>query len=371
MLPFHHFTLSQGGTIMEKQKISLTGDRPTGSLHYGHYVGSLRNRVLMQDDNSITERYVMIADLQGLTDNASNPQKISDNILNVMLDYLAVGLSPDKTTFFLQSHIPALTELPMYYSNLVTIARLKRNPTVKTEMQSKSMTSTNVPVGFFTYPISQAADITSVNATIVPVGADQLPMIEQTREIVRTFNRIYGKGEDILCEPNAVIPDNLDNGRLIGIDGKTKMSKSLNNCIYLKDSADTIREKVQRMYTDPKHLRISDPGNTEGNPVFIYLQAFCKDEHFPMFCPAYNNLLEMKEHYTRGGLGDKVVKQFLTDVLICEFSSIYNQRNHWKSHIDDVIQILYEGTKKTRTVTDQNLEKIRSAIGIMDFNKYI
>lgn len=354
---------------MKKRVISLTGDRPTGALHYGHYVGSLKNRVLMQDNSSIDERYVMIADLQGLTDNADNPEKISKNIINVMLDYLAVGLSPEKTTFFLQSHIPALTELPMYYSNLVSIARLKRNPTVKAEMQSKSMTSLNVPVGFFTYPISQAADITSVNATLVPVGVDQLPMIEQTREIVRTFNRLYGKGEEILNEPEAVLPDNLDNGRLVGTDGKAKMSKSLNNCIFLKDSADVIIEKVQGMYTDPGHLRISDPGKTEGNPVFIYLRAFCKDEHFAEFCPSYNNLQEMEAHYQMGGLGDKIVKKFLIDVLIYEFSPIYHQHKYWESHIDDVIQILSEGTKYTKEITNANLEKIRDSIGIMNFNK--
>lgn len=354
---------------MKNKEISLTGDRPTGALHYGHYVGSLKNRVLMQSDNSIDERYVMIADLQGLTDNADNPSKISENIINVMLDYLAVGLTPDKTTFFLQSHIPALTELPMYYSNLVSIARLKRNPTVKAEMQSKSMTSSNVPVGFFTYPISQAADITSVNATIVPVGVDQLPMIEQTREIVRTFNRLYGKGKDVLNEPKAVLPDNLDNGRLVGTDGKAKMSKSLNNCIYLKDSEDVIKEKVQRMYTDPGHLKISDPGKTKGNPVFIYLKAFCRDEHFTELCPSYNNLQEMEEHYQKGGLGDKTVKKFLTDVLIYEFSPIYQQHKYWEAHIDDAIQILYEGTKFTKEITNMNLEKIRSSIGIMNFNK--
>lgn len=355
---------------MKKREVSLTGDRPTGPLHYGHFVGSLRNRVLMQDDDSIAERYVMIADLQGLTDNADNPEKISQNIINVMLDYLAVGLSPEKTIFFLQSQIPALSELPMFYSNLVTVARLKRNPTVKAEMQSKSMTSANVPVGFFTYPISQAADITSVNATIVPVGVDQLPMIEQTREIVRTFNRIYGKGKEILNEPRAVLPENMDNGRLVGIDGKAKMSKSLNNCIYLKDSADIIREKVRGMYTDPGHLRVSDPGKTEENPVFIYLRAFSKNEHFKEFCPSYSNLCEMEEHYKKGGLGDKIVKQFLTEVLICEFDPVYKRRMYWERHIDEVIQILYEGIEHTRNVTNENLEKIRSAIGIMDFHKF-
>lgn len=355
---------------MKNREVSLTGDRPTGPLHYGHFVGSLRNRVSMQNDNSISERYVMIADLQGLTDNADNPEKISQNIINVMLDYLAVGLVPEKTIFFLQSQIPALSELSMYYSNLVTVARLKRNPTVKAEMQSKSMTSANVPVGFFTYPISQAADITSVNATMVPVGVDQLPMIEQTREIVRTFNRVYGKGEEILNEPRAVLPEKADNGRLVGIDGKAKMSKSLNNCIYIKDSADVIREKVRSMYTDPGHLRVSDPGKTEKNPVFIYLRVFCKDEHFKEFCPVYSNLSEMEEHYQKGGLGDKVVKQFLTDVLIYEFDPVYKRRVYWEDHIDDVIQMLYEGTRYTRNVTNENLGKIRATIGIMNFDRF-
>lgn len=353
-----------------KKEVSLTGDRPTGALHYGHFVGSLKNRVLMQEDENIGQRYVMIADLQGLTDNADNPQKISDNIKNVMLDYLAVGLTPEKTTFFLQSQIPALTELPMYYSNLVSVARLKRNPTVKAEMQSKSMTSGNVPVGFFTYPISQAADITCVNATVVPVGEDQLPMIEQTREIVRTFNRLYGHGKEILCEPRAVLPTNLSNGRLVGIDGRAKMSKSLNNCIYLKDSEDEIRKKVKSMFTDPGHLKVSDPGKTEGNPVFIYLKAFCEDKHFKEFCPDYSNLTEMEMHYQKGGLGDGTVKRFLTDVLIHEFSPIYYRRKYWEAHVDDAIQILYEGTQKTKDITNDNLEKIRSSIGIMSFKNF-
>lgn len=352
---------------MIKNEISLTGDRPTGALHYGHYVGSLKSRVALQNNDSIAARYVMIADLQALTDNADNPQKIAENILNVMCDYLAVGLSPDKTTFFLQSHVPALTELPMYYSNLVSVARLQRNPTVKAEMQSKSMTSGSVPVGFFTYPISQAADITCVGATVVPVGEDQLPMIEQTREIVHTFNRLYGKGETILVEPVAILPENTLNGRLVGTDGKAKMSKSLNNCIYLKDTADIIRSKVKGMFTDPTHLRINDPGNTEDNPVFIYLRSFCTDEHFQAFCPAYQNLAEMEAHYRRGGLGDGTVKRFLTDVLIAEFEPIYTQRLQWRQHLNDVKDILYKGTKETIEVTNKTLEAVRSAIGIMKF----
>lgn len=352
---------------MIKNEISLTGDRPTGALHYGHYVGSLKSRVALQNNDSITARYVMIADLQALTDNADNPQKITENILNVMCDYLAVGLSPDKTTFFLQSHIPALTELPMYYSNLVSVARLQRNPTVKAEMQSKSMTSGSVPVGFFTYPISQAADITCVGATVVPVGEDQLPMIEQTREIVHTFNRVYGNGKNILAEPVAILPENALNGRLVGTDGKAKMSKSLNNCIYLKDTADIIRSKVKGMFTDPKHLRINDPGNTEDNPVFIYLRSFCADKHFQAFCPAYQNLAEMEAHYRRGGLGDGTVKKFLTDVLIAEFEPIYTQRLQWEQHLNDVKDILYKGTKETIEVTNKTLEAVRSAIGIMKF----
>lgn len=350
---------------MDVKKISLTGDRPTGSLHYGHYVGSLKSRVKIQEDDSIDERYVMIADLQALTDNSDNPAKIARNIKNVMLDYLSVGINPEKTTFFLQSQIPALTELPMYYSNLVTVARLKRNPTVKAEMQSKSMTSTSMPVGFFTYPISQAADITCVNANIVPVGEDQLPMIEQTRDIVRTFNHIYGNGESILIEPEAVLPERAANGRLVGTDGKAKMSKSLGNCIYLKDNADVIRAKVKKMYTDPNHLRVSAPGDTENNPVFIYLRAFCIDDDFKMFCPAYENLDEMEAHYRRGGLGDVVVKKFLTDVLIREFSDIYTRHIYWESHSDEAVDILREGTLKTIEVTNKNLTRIRNAIGIM------
>lgn len=352
---------------MMKKEISLTGDRPTGALHYGHYVGSLANRVLLQENPTIDKKYVMIADLQALTDNAENPKKIADNILNVMCDYLAVGLDPAKTTFFLQSHIPALTELPMYYSNLVSVARLQRNPTVKAEMQTKSMTSGSVPVGFFTYPISQAADITCVGATVVPVGEDQLPMIEQTREIVRTFNRIYGNGEAILTEPTAVLPENLLNGRLVGTDGKAKMSKSLNNCIYLKDDADIIKEKVKGMFTDPNHLRVNDPGNTEDNPVFIYLRSFCKDKHFQMFCPEYQNLGEMEAHYRRGGLGDGKVKKFLTDVLISEFEPIYTRRREYEKHLDEVKDILAEGTKEVVEVTNGTLERVREAIGIMKF----
>lgn len=352
---------------MTKNEISLTGDRPTGALHYGHYVGSLKSRVALQNKSSISERYVMIADLQALTDNADNPEKIAENILNVMCDYLAVGLSPDRTTFFLQSHIPALTELPMYYSNLVSVARLQRNPTVKAEMQSKRMTSGSVPVGFFTYPISQAADITCVGATVVPVGEDQLPMIEQTREIVHIFNRLYGKGKSILTEPVAILPENALDGRLVGTDGKAKMSKTLNNCIYLKDTADTIRAKVKGMFTDPRHLKIDDPGNTEENPVFIYLRSFCSDEHFKTFCPTYQNLAEMEAHYRKGGLGDGIVKKFLADVLIAEFEPVYTRRMEWEQHLDDVKDILYKGTKKTIEITNRTLETVRSAIGIMQF----
>ena len=351
---------------MNKEKVSLTGDRPTGSLHYGHYVGSLKSRVSIQEDDTFSKRFVMIADLQALTDNADQPNKIKDNIRNVILDYLSVGLTPDKTIFFLQSQIPALTELPMYYSNLVTVSRLQRNPTVKSEMQSKRMTDSSIPVGFFTYPISQAADITCVNATVVPVGADQLPMIEQTKEIVRTFNRIYGDGNDILVEPEAMLPEREDNGRLVGIDGKAKMSKSLHNCIYLKDNADTIREKVRTMYTDPSHLRISDPGDTENNPVFIYLRAFCTDDDFKLFNSCYNSLQEMELHYRKGGLGDVKVKEFLFNVLIREFETIYKRHEYWERHVDDAIEILREGTKQTITLTNINLERVRQAIGIMD-----
>ena len=292
------------------KKIILTGDRPTGPLHIGHYVGSLRKRVELQESGEY-QQFVMIADLQALTDNADNPAKIRENILEVMLDYLAVGLTPQKTTFLIQSQIPALYELPMLYSNLVTVSRLQRNPTIKSEIKMRKFEN-NLPVGFFTYPISQAADITAFKAKYVPVGVDQLPMIEQTREIVNSFNRIYKS--DVLVEPEAVLPDKEVCYRFVGTDGNSKMSKSLGNCIYLKDDELTIKNKIMGMFTDPNHLKISDPGKVEGNPVFIYLKAFATDDHFKKYLPEYNNLKELEEHYSRGGLGDMKVKKFLNEI---------------------------------------------------------
>ena len=294
-----------------KKKIILTGDRPTGRLHVGHYVGSLKRRVELQNSGEFDDIFIMIADAQALTDNADNPEKVRQNIIEVALDYLSCGLDPAKSTLFIQSQVPELTELSFYYMNLVTVSRLQRNPTVKNEIKMRNFEA-NIPVGFFTYPISQAADITAFKATTVPVGEDQLPMIEQTREIVRSFNRIYGEA---LVEPDVLLPDNKACLRLPGIDGKAKMSKSLNNCIYLSDSEDEVKKKIMSMFTDPNHLRVEDPGCVEGNPVFIYLDAFCRDEHFEKFWPEYKNLDEVKAHYMRGGLGDVKIKKFLNNIM--------------------------------------------------------
>ena len=343
--------------------IILTGDRPTGSLHLGHYVGSLRKRVELQNTGKF-DQFVMIADLQALTDNADNPEKIRQNILEVMLDYLAVGLEPDKTTFFVQSHIPALYELPMYYSNLVTMSRLERNPTIKSEIKMRNF-ERNLPVGFMTYPISQAADITAFKAKYVPVGEDQLPMLEQAREIVNSFNRIYKC--DILVEPEAVLPDNASCNRLVGTDGNTKMSKSLGNCIYLKDDEKTLKNKIMSMYTDPTHINVSDPGHTEGNPVFIYLDAFSKPEHFAEYLPEYQNLQELKDHYTRGGLGDVKVKKFLNNVLQEELGPIRERRKMWEQRIPDVYDILKEGTKAAKAKAEQTLHDVKAAMKINYF----
>ena len=293
-------------------KIILTGDRPTGKLHVGHYVGSLRRRVELQNSGEFDKIYIMIADAQALTDNADNPEKVRQNILEVALDYLSCGLDPEKSTIFIQSQIPELCELSFYYMNLVTVSRLQRNPTVKSEIQMRNFEA-SIPVGFFTYPISQAADITAFKATTVPVGEDQMPMIEQCKEIVHKFNSVYG---ETLTEPEIVLPSNKSCLRLPGIDGKAKMSKSLGNCIYLSDEEDVVKKKVMSMFTDPNHLRVEDPGQVEGNPVFIYLDAFCRPEHFQEFLPDYQNLDELKAHYTRGGLGDVKVKKFLNNVLL-------------------------------------------------------
>lgn len=348
------------------KKIILTGDRPTGALHLGHYVGSLKKRVELQNTGDY-EQFILIADLQALTDNAENPAKIRENIIEVVLDYLAVGIDPDKSTIFIQSHIPALFELPMYYSNLVTMARLERNPTIKTEIQMRNF-QRDIPVGFMTYPISQAADITAFNADYVPVGNDQLPMIEQTRDIVSSFNRIY---KEVLVEPKAILPDNESCYRLVGTDGNSKMSKSLNNCIYLKDEADVLKKKVMGMFTDPNHLRVEDPGQVEGNPVFMYLDVFCTDELFKKYCSDYNNLAEMKAHYQRGGLGDVKVKRLLNDVLQDILTPIRERRKYYEERKPEILEILKKGTDHAIAVTNETLNKVREAIGINYFNDQI
>ena len=346
------------------KEIILTGDRPTGALHLGHYVGSLRKRVELQNTGKY-DTFVMIADLQALTDNADNPEKIRQNILNVMLDYLAVGLTPEKTTFLVQSHIPALYELPMYYSNLVTMSRLERNPTIKNEIKMRDF-ERSIPVGFMTYPISQAADITAFKAKYVPVGEDQLPMLEQAREIVNSFNRIYNC--DILVEPQAVLPDNASCNRLVGTDGNTKMSKSLGNCIYLKDDEKTLKTKIMSMFTDPTHINVSDPGHTEGNPVFIYLEAFSKEEDFAEFLPEYKNLDEMKEHYEKGGLGDMKCKKFLNSVMQQFLAPIRTRREEFEKDKGELLNILRKGTVHAIEVSNETVAEVRNAIGINYFN---
>ncbi len=347
---------------MEK-RIILTGDRPTGRLHLGHFVGSLRNRVKMQNEGNYDEMYIMIADAQALTDNADNPEKIRENIIEVALDYLSVGLDPKKVTIFIQSQVSALTELTFFYSNLVTVSRLQRNPTVKNEIKLRNFEA-NIPVGFFTYPISQAADITAFKANIVPVGEDQLPMIEQTREIVRSFNRIYDK---VLVEPNAVLPDTKAALRLPGIDGNAKMSKSLGNGIYLADDKETVRKKIMSMYTDPNHIRIEDPGNTKNNPVFTYLEAFVKEEDFAKFLPEYHNLKELKEHYERGGLGDVKIKKFLWEVIDNILEPIREKRAFYEARIDEVYEMLRIGSIKANEKANQTLKEVKSAMKINYF----
>ena len=349
---------------MKDKIITLTGDRPTGPLHIGHYVGSLRKRVEIQNSGKYNQ-FVMIADLQALTDNADNLEKIRENVMEVMLDYLAAGLEPDKTTFVLQSAIPALYELPMYYSNLVTVARLQRNPTIKNEIKLRNFEN-NIPVGFFTYPISQAADITAFGAKYVPVGDDQLPMIEQTREIVNSFNRIYKT--DTLVLPEAILPDNETCSRLPGTDGNAKMSKSLGNCIYLKDSNEEIKRKIMGMYTDPNHIRVDDPGDTKNNTVFIYLEAFATDEHFKKYLPEYKNLDELKAHYERGGLGDMKVKRFLNDVMQEVMEPIRNRREEYEKRKPEVFEMLRQGTLKGIEHTNVILNKVKKDIGIDYFD---
>lgn len=346
------------------KKIILTGDRPTGRLHVGHYAGSLKRRVELQNSGNYEKTFIMIADAQALTDNADNPEKIRQNLMEVALDYLSCGLNPKKSTIFVQSQIAELCELSFYYMNLVTVSRLQRNPTVKSEILQRNF-ETSIPVGFFTYPISQAADITAFKATTVPVGEDQLPMIEQTKEIVRKFNSVYG---DTLVEPEALIPDNKACLRLPGTDGKAKMSKSLNNCIYLSDSPDEIRTKVMSMYTDPNHLRVEDPGQVEGNPVFIYLDAFCRQEHFGRYMPDYAGLEELKAHYMRGGLGDVKVKKFLNQVLQEELEPIRKRRMELEKDIPAIFSMLKEGSEKARETAAATLDEVRSSMRINYFD---
>ncbi|NDO50994.1 tryptophan--tRNA ligase [Lachnospiraceae bacterium MD335] len=344
-------------------KIILTGDRPTGRLHIGHYVGSLRQRVELQNSGEFDKIYIMIADAQALTDNFENPEKVRQNVIEVALDYLAVGLDPAKATLFIQSQISELTELTFYYMNLVTVARLQRNPTVKNEIQLRNFEA-SIPVGFFTYPISQAADITFCKANVVPVGEDQLPMIEQTKEIVHKFNSVYAPENPVLVEPKALIPKADACKRLPGTDGKAKMSKSLGNCIYLADSADEVRTKIMSMYTDPLHLQVSDPGHLEGNTVFTYLDAFAKDEHFARYCPDYANLDEMKAHYQRGGLGDVKVKKFLNNVVQEELEPIRKRRAEYEKDIPEIYNILKNGSNAAREAAAQTLSEVKNAMKI-------
>ena len=346
------------------KKVILTGDRPTGRLHVGHYVGSLSERVKLQNSGNYDEIYIMIADAQALTDNAEHPEKVRQNIIQVALDYLACGIDPDKSTIFIQSMVPELTELTFYYMNLVTVARVQRNPTVKSEIQMRNFEA-SIPVGFFCYPISQAADITAFRATAVPVGEDQLPMLEQCKEIVHKFNTVYG---ETLTEPEIVLPSNKACLRLPGIDGKAKMSKSLRNCIYLSDEADEVKKKVMSMFTDPNHLRVQDPGNVDGNPVFIYLDAFCKPEYFPEFLPDYQNLDELKDHYKRGGLGDVKVKKFLNNVLQAELGPIRERRKMWEQRIPDVYDILREGSKVAEAKAAETLRDVKASMKINYFD---
>mgnify|MGYP001029834696 CR=1 FL=1 len=344
------------------KNIILTGDRPTGRLHLGHYVGSLKRRVELQNSGLYDEINVLIADDQALTDNADNPGKIRENIINVVLDYLSVGIDPTKSTICVQSALPALHALTFYYLNLVTTARLSRNPTVKAEIQMRGFADEGLPTGFFAYPVSQAADITAFNATVVPVGEDQLPMLEQTREIVEKFNRIYGQ---TLVMPKAMIPENETQRRLPGVDGKAKMSKSLGNCIYLSDTAATVKKQINgKMFTDPQHLQISDPGHIEGNVVFTYLDAFCNDEHFAQFLPEYANLDEMKAHYMCGGLGDGTCKKFLFNVLEETLAPIRAARAKWEKNIDGVYDIIRDGTAKAVERTNETLARVRKAMRI-------
>lgn len=345
-------------------KIILTGDRPTGRLHVGHYVGSLRRRVELQNSGEYEKVYIMIADAQALTDNAEQPEKVRQNIVEVALDYMSCGLDPQKSTMFIQSMVPELTELSFYYMNLVTVSRLQRNPTVKSEIKMRNFES-SIPVGFFTYPISQAADITAFKATTVPAGEDQEPMIEQTREIVRKFNSVYG---EVLVEPDILLPDNKACLRLPGIDGKAKMSKSLGNCIYLSDTEEDVRKKIMSMYTDPNHLRVEDPGQIEGNTVFTYLDAFSRPEHFEEYLPDYKSLDELKAHYQRGGLGDVKVKKFLNSVMQEELAPIRAKRKELEKDIPYVYEVLKKGSEEAEKVAAGTLDDVRKAMKINYFD---
>lgn len=345
-------------------KVILTGDRPTGKLHVGHYVGSLKRRVELQNSGAFEKIFIMIADAQALTDNAENPEKVRQNIIEVALDYLACGLDPKKSTLFIQSQIPQLCELSFYYMNLVTVSRLQRNPTVKSEIVMRNFEA-SIPVGFFTYPISQAADITAFKANTVPVGEDQMPMIEQTREIVHKFNAVYG---ETLVEPEILLPDNQACLRLPGTDGKAKMSKSLGNCIYLAEEADEVKKKVMSMYTDPNHLKVEDPGSLEGNTVFIYLDAFSKEEHFERYLPDYANLEELKAHYQRGGLGDVKVKKFLNNVLQETLEPIRTRRKELQKDIPYIYEVLKKGSQEAERAAAQTLQEVRAAMKIDYFS---
>ncbi len=345
------------------KNIILTGDRPTGKLHLGHYVGSLKKRVELQNSGKFDGIFIMIADAQALSDNADNVEKVRQNVIEVALDYLACGIDPNKSTIFIQSQIPELCELTYYFLNLVTVARLQRNPTVKEEIKLRGFNK-SIPAGFLTYPVSQAADITAFDANIVPVGDDQLPMIEQTREIVRSFNSIYG---ETLVEPNASLPENDICSRLPGLDGKAKMSKSLNNGIYLADSPEEIKKKIMGMFTDPNHLKVEDPGTVENNPVFTYLDAFCKPNHLQRYLAGYNNLDELKDHYRRGGLGDTKIKSFLNDVIQEELMPLRTRREEYQKNIPQVYKILLEGSREARNVASQTTQRVKSAIGINYF----
>ena len=342
------------------KQIILTGDRPTGRLHVGHYVGSLKERVELQESGLYDEIYIMIADAQALTDNAEHPEKVRQNIMNVALDYLGVGIDPEKSTIFIQSMVPELTELTFYYMNLVTVSRVQRNPTVKSEIQQRGF-ETSIPVGFFCYPISQAADITAFHATKVPVGEDQLPMLEQCKEIVAKFNSVYG---ETLTEPDIVLPGNKACLRLPGIDGKAKMSKSLGNCIYLSDEPEEIKKKIMSMYTDPNHIRVEDPGTVEGNPVFTYLDAFCRPEYFEEFLPDYKSLDELKDHYRRGGLGDVKIKKFLNNVMQEELRPIRERRKSWEARLPEVYELLKAGSEKAERKAAETLKEVKHAMRI-------